>query len=282
VGDACIGELRRHGVNTALVRRQGERLGLYYLEAGADQRPSRVIYDRRGSALATARREDFDWAAILHGATWLHASAITAAISESATGILLDAVRTARALGVTVSFDYNHRATLWRDGRDAPAVLRPIMEHVDVGIAGREDCTLALGIAPPARASGDESGITRYVTLADAVLDAFPQMRLQAITLREGETASRNAISALLRTREATLVSRRYEMEHIVDRIGSGDAFAAGLIHGLLTWHDEARALEFAVAACCLKHSVPGDVSRATVEEVESLVGGASGGRVQR
>jgi 2-dehydro-3-deoxygluconokinase len=278
LGAACVAELRRWGVDTSAVRRTGERLGLYFLEAGAAQRASAVLYDRRGSALATARREEFDWPAILAGARWLHVSGITAAISASAAALLLDAVRAARSAGVTVSCDYNYRATLWRDGRRPAEVLRPIVEQVDVGIAGRDDCTLALGIPGPP--PGAEVGA--YEEVARRVLDEYPAMRAQVVTLREGESASRNSVAAIMVRRDATHRSRRYEIEHVVDRVGSGDAFSAGLIWGLVSGADDARALELATAACCLKHSIPGDVLRASAAEIEAVAAGEGGGRIRR
>ncbi len=282
VGDACVAELRRSGVDTSLIRRQGQRVGIYMLEAGANQRPSTVLYDRAGSAMAEARPGDFDWDRIFDGADWFHFTGITPAISQSAADLCLEAVQAARRRGVTVSCDYNYRAKLWKYGKRAPEVMRPLVALVDVGIANEEDCQKSLGIEIPADVESGRLDLAHYRTLAGKVMAEFPNLRLQAITLRESYSADHNDWSAILQVGERFLVSRKYSMTRIVDRVGSGDAFAAGLIYGLLSYSDEARALEFAVAASCLKHSIPGDVNRVTVREVEALVGGAGSGRVQR
>jgi 2-dehydro-3-deoxygluconokinase len=295
LGDAAVAELRRAGVDARHVRRPaGGRVGVYYLEAGAAQRPARVLYDRAGSAFAEADPAAFDWDALFAGAGWFHVSGITPAVSASAAALCRAAVAAARARGVTVSCDYNYRAKLWQWGRPAPAVMREILPHVDVGIAGREDCQQVLGIAAPTEVPADLPGggpnPAHYEALAARVLAAFPSLKMQVITLRESVSASRNGWSAcaLDRTGDGPtgetrfVTSRRYEITDMVDRVGAGDAFAAGLIHGLVTHQDLARALEFATAASCLKHSIPGDVNRVTVAEVEALVEGQGSGRVQR
>ena len=282
VGDAALAELRRFGVDTSLVRRAGARVGIYYLEAGAAQRPSRVVYDRTGSAMAEAAAADFAWDRVFEGAAWFHVSGITPALSASAAELSLAAVREARARGVTVSCDYNFSANLWRWGRQAPEVMRELVRHVQVGIANEEDCQRSLGVEADldVRAGRlEEAGVR---ALAERVLDRFPNLEKQVITLRESHGADHNGWSACLHDRRRLLVSRRYDIAPIVDRVGSGDAFAAGLIYGLLTWSDDQRALEFAAAAGCLKHSVPGDFNRASVAEVEALLKGESSGRVQR
>lgn len=293
LGDAAVAELRRAGVDARHVLRQGERLGVYYLEAGAGPRPSRVVYDRAGSAFASADPGAFDWDAVLAGARWLHVSGITPAVSETAARLCLAAVAAARARGVTVSCDYNHRAKLWRWGRSAPDVMREIVQHVDVGIAGREDCQQVLGVAAPDVPHDLPDGTANpdhYRALADRVLAAFPALRLQAITLRESTSASRNGWSACALERapagsgapDRFAASRRYELTDMVDRVGAGDAFAAGLLYGLATARDLSDALEFATAASCLKHTIPGDANRVGVAEVEALLRGDGAGRVQR
>ena len=282
IGDAALGELHRYGVATGQVARSGERVGIYYLEAGAAHRPSRVVYDRAGSSMATANPSSFDWDAAFQGARWFHLSGITPAISATAAEVSLQAVRAARKAGLTVSCDYNFRANLWKWGRSAPEVMREIMQHVDVGVAGREDCQRALGIGWDVTDESMDPDPARYRALAQQVLDAFPGMRMQAITLRSSHSATRNGWSACLLDREGFHLSRRYEIGDIVDRVGAGDAFSAGLIYGLLELGGPAQALEFATAASCLKHTIPGDYNRVGVAEVRALMDGDAGGRVQR
>ena len=282
LGGAALAELRRFGVDTRFVRRQGERLGTYYLEAGAGQRPSAVTYDRAGSAMATARPGDFDWNGILAGARWLHLSGITPAISASAADSALEAARAARARDVTVSCDYNYRGNLWKYGRKAPEVMRELVAHAQVGIANEEDCQQALGIECDTDVRSGRLDPATYRALAERVLEQFPGLEKQVITLRESRSADHNGWAACLHNRGEFLESRRYDITHVVDRVGSGDAFAAGLIYGLITWNDDAKALEFAAAAGCLKHSIPGDFSRVSVGEVEGLLRGDAGGRIRR
>lgn len=282
IGDAALGELRQRGVATGHVVRSGERVGIYYLEAGAAHRPSRVVYDRAGSSMATADPSSFDFDAAFDGARWFHISGITPAISASAAEIALQAARAARACGLTVSCDYNFRANLWKWGKDAPDVMRGIMQQVDIGIAGREDCQRALGIGADVADESLDPDPQHYRALAQKVLDAFPAMRMQVITLRSSHSATQNGWSSCLLDREGFHVSRRYEIVDIVDRVGAGDAFSAGLIYGLLTLGGPAQALEFATAASCLKHTIPGDFNRVSVAEVTALMQGDAGGRVHR
>ena len=282
IGDACVGELRRFGVDTRLIKRQGSRLGVYFLEAGANQRPSKVVYDRGGSAIATARPGDFDWDAIFQGATWFHISGVTPAISSSAAELSLEAARQARAQGVTVSCDYNYRKNLWKYGRSAPDVMRELVQHVDVGIANEEDCQKSLGIDVDVDVHAGTLEAQRYSIIAQRVLDQFPNLRLQVITLRESRSADVNGWSACLHNHDEFIVSRQYEIADIVDRVGAGDSFAAGFIYGKITYTDDRKALEFATAASCLKHSIAGDFNRVGVGDVEALMGGEGSGRVQR
>ena len=282
VGDACLGELRRFGVDVSRIQRQGDRLGIYFLETGANQRPSKVVYDRAGSGIATARTGDFDWDAIFAGAAWFHVSGVTPAISASAAELCMDAVQRARAKGVTVSCDYNFRKNLWKYGKRAPEVMREIVRCVQVGIANEEDCQKALGLEIGVDVHSGALDHEKYAALAEQVLDEFPNLEKQVITLRESHSADRNGWSAVLHNRKEFHASRRYEITDIVDRVGGGDSFAAGLIYGLLAYDDDARALEFATAASCLKHSVPGDFNRVSVADVEALMKGDASGRVQR
>ncbi len=282
VGDAAVAELRRFGVDTRLVRRAGDRVGIYFLEAGAAQRPSRVVYDRAGSALAAAGPSAFAWDEVFAGADWFHLSGITPALSAAAADLAIEAVRQARARRVTVSCDYNFRGNLWSYGRGAPEVMGELVRHVQIGIANEEDCQKALGIEADVDARAGRLVPAAVRALAERVLDRFPGLQKQVITLRESFGADHNAWSACLHDRREFLVSRRYDIPGIVDRVGAGDAFAAGLIYGLLTFGDDGRALEFAAAAGCLKHTVPGDFNRVSVAEVEALLKGDASGRVQR
>jgi 2-dehydro-3-deoxygluconokinase len=282
IGDACLGELRKFGVDTSRVRRQGSRLGIYFLEAGANQRPSKVVYDRSGSAMAAAKPGDFDWDVVLDGVTWFHVTGVTPAISQSAADLAIDGARRAREKGITVSCDYNYRKNLWKYGTSARDVMRELVRHVNVGIANEEDCQQALGIELDVDVASGSLATDRYRSVAERVLEEFPNLDRQVITLRESHSADRNGWSAVLHNRKDFLVSRRYEITDIVDRVGAGDSFGAGLIYGLLAYGDDARALEFATAASCLKHSILGDFNRVSVAEVEALVAGESSGRVQR
>jgi 2-dehydro-3-deoxygluconokinase len=282
IGDACLGELRRFGVDTSFVRRHGGRLGVYFLEAGANQRPSKVVYDRAGSSIASAKPGDFDWDAVLDGASWFHITGVTPAISQSAAALAIEGARRARERNVTVSCDYNFRKNLWTYGKSAPEVMRELVRHVTVGIANEEDCQQALGIEHDVDVAFGSLAAERYEAIAARVLDAFPNLEKQVITLRESHSADRNGWSAVMHNRRDFLTSRKYEITDIVDRVGAGDSFGAGLIYGLMTYRDDRRALEFATAASCLKHSILGDFNRVTVSEVEALLGGDGSGRVQR
>jgi 2-dehydro-3-deoxygluconokinase len=282
VGDACIAELRRFGVDTSAVRRQGERLGIYFIEGGANQRPSKVTYDRVGSSIAAAKPADFDWDAVLDGADWFHISGVTPAISASAAETSMAAARAARTRGVTVSCDYNFRKNLWRYGKKAPEVMRELVAVADVGIANEEDCQQALGIEVDVDVQGGLLAHDKYQRLGEQVLTQFPNLGCQVITLRESHSADRNGWGAVLIRKSSVLHSRKYDITDIVDRVGAGDSFSAGLIYGLRAYHDDQRALEFATAASCLKHSIIGDFNRVGVAEVEALMHGEASGRVQR
>ena len=288
VADACVAELRKAGVDTSYIVRAGERMGIYYLEAGANQRPSRVVYDRAGSALSLARHGCFDWDRIFDGASWFHITGITPALSQTAADLSLEAVWKAKEKGLIVSCDYNYRSKLWRYGKSPTEVMSEIVRLIDIGIANEEDCQRSLGIVVESGADwqsqvdGGRLDVQEYGALCEKVRHAFPNLKSQAITLRESHSASHNSWRACLHNGEAFMLSRRHEISHIVDRVGAGDAFAAGLIYGLLTGMSDAEALDFAVAASCLKHSYVGDFNQATVAEVEALMRGVGSGRVQR
>jgi 2-dehydro-3-deoxygluconokinase len=282
LGDACLGELRRFGVDVSFVKRSKGRLGIYFLEAGSNQRPSNVLYDREGTAISLGSPGALDWGAAMAGGAWFHISGITPALSEGAAALSLEAVREAKRLGLKVSCDLNYRAKLWNYGKNAAQVMTELFKHVDVGIANEEDCQKSLGIESDQRVESGRLDSAAYKTLGDKVLSLYPNLGMLAITLRESRSANSNGWSACLNTRDRFLVSKKYDISHIVDRVGGGDSFSAGLIHGLLSYADEADALEFAVAASCLKHSVMGDFNRVSASEVEKLARGDGSGRVSR
>ena len=279
--EAFAGELRRFAVEPCLIRQKG-RFGIYFVETGANQRPSQVVYDREGSAIALAKTGDVDWDQCLDGAAWFHVTGITPALSQSAAELALEAVQKARVKGATVSCDLNYRKNLWKYGRTAQEVMTELFRYVDVGIANEEDCQAALGIQTDADVHSGKLETAHYEQLAATVLDRYPSLKMMAITLRESKSASRNGWSACLHDRKQFLVSRHYDITNIVDRVGGGDSFAGGLIYGLITMADRRDALEFAVAASCLKHSIYGDFARLTAAEVQSLLKGGGSGRVQR
>jgi len=287
IADACIAYLRSRGVDTSLIVRGGERMGIYFLESGAAQRPSQVLYDRAHSAIASAGPQSLDWERIFDGASWFHVTGITPAISQNAADLSLKAVQVAKAKGLTVSCDYNYRKNLWKYGQAAPQVMAELVQYVDVGIANEEDCQRALGISVEAgdwqrKVEAGQLDPDQYRALCEKVLGTFPNLKVQAITLRESISADHNGWSACLYNGREFFLSTRYDIADVVDRVGSGDAFAAGLIYGLVTGADDETALNFAVAASCLKHSIPGDANRVSVGEVERLMAGEASGRVQR
>lgn len=282
IAEACIRELRGFNVDTSLIRRSGGRVGIYFLEAGANQRPSKVIYDRAHSAIAEAQSGDFDWNRIFDGADWFHITGITPALTESAATLSLESVKAAKAAGVTVSCDFNYRGKLWKYGKSAPEVMGELVKHVDVGIANEEDCQKSLGITADVEVESGALDTAKYEALSARVMELFPNLSTLAITLRESHSADVNGWSACLRDASGFRLSRKYEITDIVDRVGGGDSFASGLIHGLLTYEDRQQSLEFAVAASCLKHSISGDFNRVSIAEVEKLMGGDASGRVQR
>lgn len=282
IGESAVRELRRFGVDTTRIIRSGDRVGIYYLETGANQRPSKVVYDRAGSSICAAQPGDFDWKTIFANAQWLHITGITPALSASAAELSLEAVTAARKAGVTVSCDFNFRGKLWQWGKTAPEVMTELVKYVDVGIANEEDCQKSLGITVDVDVDSAELDTAKYEALSAKVLDAYPDMSAIAITLRESYSADRNGWSACLRDGDRFRLSRRYEITDIIDRVGGGDSFASALIYGLDAYKDRQQSLEFAVAASCLKHSIAGDFNRVAVAEVEHLMGGDASGRVQR
>jgi 2-dehydro-3-deoxygluconokinase len=279
--DAFAGELRRFGVEPFIVRRKG-RFGIYFVETGANQRASKVVYDRDYSAIALSKPGDIDWDKAFEGGTWFHVTGITPALSQGAADLAREAIERARAKGLTVSCDLNYRKNLWKYGKTAQEVMSELFRQVDIGIANEEDCQAALGLHVDADVNSGKLETEQYQKLAETVLDRYPNLKIIAITLRESKSASHNGWSACLHDRREFMVSRYYDITHIVDRVGGGDSFAGGLIYGLLTIPEHRDALEFAVAASCLKHSVYGDFARITTAEVQGLLKGGGSGRVQR
>ncbi|MBA3062736.1 MAG: sugar kinase, partial [Atribacteria sp.] len=282
IGDACIGELRRQGVDTSLIVRKGNRLGIYFLEAGANQRPSKVIYDRSHSAIAEAKPGDINWDKVFDRVSWFHISGITPAISISSSELSLEAVKKAREKGITISCDLNFRKKLWKYGKSAPQVMGELVKYIDIDIGNEEDCQKSLGVKVDVDVESGRLQTEKYRELTDKVLNLYPNIKKIAITLRESHSANNNGWSAVLNNREEFIISKKYEINNIVDRVGGGDTFAAGLIYGFNNLHSDKESLEFAAAASCLIHSIPGDLPLLSVEEVKSLTGGAASGRVQR
>lgn len=282
IGDACIGVLRRQGVDTSLIMRKGNRLGIYFLEAGANQRPSKVIYDRSHSAIAEAKPGDIDWDKAFDGVSWFHISGITPAISLSASELSIEALKKAREKGITVSCDLNFRKNLWKYGKSAPQVMGELVKYADIVMGNEEDCQKSLGVKVDVDVESGRLQTEKYRELTDRVLNLYPNIKKIAITLRESHSANNNGWLAVLNNREEFIISKKYEIHNIIDRVGGGDTFASGLIYGINNLVDDKESLEFAVAASCLMHSIPGDLPLLSVEEVKNLAGGAGSGRVQR
>ncbi len=280
IGQAVVNALRRYGVNTNFIARGGNRVGIYYCETGASMRPSKVIYDRAGSAIAEADIEDFNFDNIMQGADWFHWSGITPAISDKAAALTLEACKAAKRHGVKVSVDLNFRKKLWTKEK-AQSIMRPLMEYVDVCIGNEEDAELCLGFKPDADVEAGETNAEGYKGIFKAMRAEFG-FEYVVSTLRESLSATHNGWKAMIYDGKEFYKSKRYDINPIIDRVGGGDSFSGGLIHGLLTKQTQGEALEFAVAASALKHTVNGDFNLVSVDEVEALAGGSANGRVQR
>lgn len=280
IGQSAVNALRKYGVRTDFIARGGDRVGIYYLESGAAMRPSKVIYDRAHSAIAEAVPEDFDFDEIMRGADWFHWSGITPAISDAAANLTLLACQAAKRNGVTVSVDLNFRKKLWTSAK-AQSIMRPLMEYVDVCIGNEEDAELCLGFKPEANVEAGETGAEGYKGIFREMAKVFG-FKYVISTLRESFSASHNGWKAMIYNGSEFYESKRYDILPIVDRVGGGDSFSGGIIHGLLTKATQGEALEFAVAASALKHTINGDFNLVSASEVESLAGGNASGRVQR
>ena len=280
IGQIAVNGLRRYGVNTDYIVRGGDRVGLYYAETGASMRPSKVIYDRANSAIAEADPSDFNFDEIMEGADWFHWSGITPAISDKAAELTRLACEAAKRHHVTVSVDLNFRKKLWTSEK-AIAVMRPLMKYVDVCIGNEEDAQLCLGFKPDADIEGGKTDAEGYYGIFKGMMKEFG-FKYVVSTLRESFSATHNGWKALIYDGKEFYQSKHYDINPIIDRVGGGDSFSGGLIHGMLTYKDQAKALEFAVAASALKHTIPGDFNVVSTSEVESLAGGNANGRVQR
>lgn len=284
LGDACIQFLRQYGVGVDHIVRGGERLGIYFLEMGAVQRGSKVLYDRAGSSIATIERGMVDWRRVFADADWFHWTGITPAISTGAADVCLEAIQTAKEMGLTVSCDLNYRKNLWKWGKKASEVMPELVSHADIAIGNEEDADKVFGIkAPETDVTSGKIEADKYRHVCAGLAERFPSLQTIAITLRGSISASHNTWSGVLWQQSDFYVAPTFDITHIVDRVGGGDAFAGGLIYGLRTYQgDFQKALNFAVAASCLKHSILGDFNLVSVAEAEKLMSGDTSGRVSR
>lgn len=286
IAKACIMDLRKLGVGTTHILSGGERMGIYFLETGAVARGSKVIYDRAHSAISGIGRGMIDWKEVFAGANWFHWTGITPALSQGAADACLEAIQIARKMGLTVSCDLNYRKNLWKYGKKAAEVMPALVEGCDVILGNEEDAEKVFGIKPQGfevTATEGKVNAAEFKSVCQQLKVRFPQARKIIITLRGSVNANHNTWGGVLYDGEKFYVSRQYDITHIVDRVGGGDAFMGGLIYGLLTYvGEDQRALEYAVAASCLKHTIYGDFNRVTVEEVEKLMQGDASGRVAR
>ena len=281
IADACIRELRYFGVGTKKIVRGEGRMGIYYLEGGANQLPSKVVYDRAYSSIALAKPGDIDWDKAFEGVDWFHITGITPAISESAMELSLESVKEAKKRNITVSCDLNYRKNLWKYGKKASEVMRELAKYVDVAIANEEDVQKSLEITVDVNVESGELDREKYRALGNKVLEAYPNMKCIAITLRESHSADWNGWAACLNDREHFYVSKKYEIRDIIDRVGGGDSFASGLIWGMLEGHDDQQVLDFATAYSALCHTIRNDWDLVTREEAQALANGGSA-RVKR
>lgn len=283
LGDACISTLRSYNIGTSYILRGGERIGIYFLESGAAQRASKVIYDRAGSSFATIQSGMIDWKKAFADADWFHWTGITPAVSQGAAEACREAVITAREMGLTVSTDLNYRAKLWKWGKSAGEVMGDLVSMCDVAIGNEEDADKVFNIkAPESNITAGRVDPAHYRYVCQALADRFSMLKTIAITLRGSLSASHNTWSAVLWHQGDFYTAPAYDIIPIVDRVGGGDAFMGGLIYGLRNYDSPQKALDFATAAACLKHSIPGDFNAVSRTEVETLMAGDASGRVSR
>jgi 2-dehydro-3-deoxygluconokinase len=285
IAEWCLSEIRKHNVGTSQILRGGERLGIYFLETGAVTRPSKVVYDRIHSSIAEVKKGMFNWKEILQNTTWFHWTGITPALSEGAAEVCLEAIKTANELGITVSCDLNFRKNLWKYGKIASEIMPELVEGCDIILGNEEDAEKVFGITPEGfqvEHTGGNVNAVEFESVCKQLKQKFPKAKKVIITLRGSINANHNTWSGCLYS-DRLYQSKKYDITHIVDRVGGGDSFMGGLIYGLLTYKDDdQKALDFAVAASCLKHTVYGDFNLVTVSEVETLMKGDGSGRVIR
>ena len=286
IGDWCLSELKKYNVGTQYIKRGGERLGIYFLETGAVARPSKVVYDRAYSAISTIKTKCIDWKEVFKDAQWFHWTGITPAISQEAADVCLEAIKAANELGIPVSTDLNYRKNLWNYGKKASEVMPQLVEGCDVILGNEEDAEKVFGIKPKGfdvTQTKGEVDAKAFESVCEQLVDRFPRAKRVVITLRGSINANHNTWGGCLYTNKKLYQSRRYDITHIVDRVGGGDSFMGGLIYGLINYPDSPQdALDFAAAASCLKHTIYGDFNLVTVQEVEALMGGDGSGRVVR
>ena len=285
IGECALMEMRKRGVNTDHIVRGGERLGIYFLEIGAVSRGSKVVYDRAHSSMSTIEKGMIDWESVLDGAGWFHWTGITPAISQGAADACLEAIQTANRMGVTVSTDLNYRKKLWKYGKEPGEVMPELVAGCDVILGNEEDAEKHFGLHPEGVdvTQGGSVEAEAYLSVLKQLKDMFPRAKKVITTLRGSISASHNTWSGVLYDGETLFKAPGYDITHIVDRVGGGDSFMGGLIYGLLKYpDDDQNALNFAVAASCLKHTIYGDANLVTVEEVEKLMKGDASGRVSR
>ncbi|MEX0720979.1 MAG: sugar kinase [Balneolaceae bacterium] len=285
IGECALMELRKRNVGTGHIVREGERLGIYFLETGAVSRGSKVIYDRAHSAISTIKKDTIDWEKVFADAGWFHWTGITPALSQGAADVCLEAIQAANELGVTVSTDLNYRAKLWKYGKEPGEVMPALVEGCDIILGNEEDAEKHFGIHPENVdiTQGESMDSQAYLSVCKQLMERFPRAKKVITTLRGSISASHNSWAGVLYNGDNFLESRTYQITHIVDRVGGGDSFMGGLIYGLLTYNDDdQKALDFAVATSCLKHTIYGDANLVTIDEVEKLMEGDASGRVSR
>lgn len=283
IAQACIMDLKRYGVGVERILKGGSRMGIYFLETGAVSRGSKVIYDREGSAIAQIQKGMVDWKKVLEGAGWFHWTGITPAISQGAAEVCLEAITTANQLGITVSCDLNYRKNLWKYGKKAGEVMPELVAGTDIVLGNEEDAAMVLGIHPEGvDVTKGHVEAAAYESVSRQIMERFPRCKKVITTLRGSINANHNTWAGVLWNGKQLFESRQYQITHIVDRVGGGDSFMAGLIYGLLTYDSDQQALDFAVAASCLKHTIYGDFNLVSIDEVEKLMGGDESGRVAR
>lgn len=285
IAERCIMVLRGHKVGVNHVQRSGKRMGILYLETGSNARPSKVYYDREDSSIATIVEGSIDWEEILKDSTWFHWTGVTPALSENAAKECLKAIKVANELGITVSCDINYRGNLWHYGKTADEVMPELVAGSDIILGNEEDCEKVFGIKPQnfdAANTGGTINQSSFISVCQQMMRKFPRCKKMVITLRGAINANHNTWGGVLYNGQNLIESRRYDITDIVDRVGGGDSFMGGLIFGLLHYNDDKKALEFATAASCLKHTLKGDFNWVTTQEVESLMDGDVCGRVKR